>query len=120
MNKLYTVVIALFMLNLATFSIQAQHYDLEASLKKEITTYQQSFTQKVIFDISRYFKFRGKVLPEITRHFRGIKVTRRQPGKDPAYFEFIYKKKTLYLSEPEVRKLVGLGEQVALKVAASN
>lgn len=96
-----------------SFATYAQNNKLEASLKKEIQTYQKSFTHKVIFDISRYFKFRGKVLPEITRYFRGIKVTRKQAGREPAYFEFLYKKKTLYMAESEVRKLVGLAEQVS-------
>ncbi|HAS44553.1 MAG TPA: hypothetical protein DCS93_29005 [Microscillaceae bacterium] len=99
------------LLGFMTFAAQAQSNHLEASLKKEIQTYQKSFTQKVIFDISRYFKFKRRVIPEITRYFRGIKVTRKESNNEPAYFEFLYKNKTLNLSESEVRKLVGLSPQ---------
>ncbi|OJJ15538.1 hypothetical protein BKI52_37265 [marine bacterium AO1-C] len=112
MNNSRRLFLTLGLLGFITFATYAQSNHLEASLKKEIQTYQKSFTQKVIFDISRYFKFRGKVIPEITRYFRGIKVTRKEANREPAYFEFLYKNKTLYLPEAEVRKLVGLSAQV--------
>jgi len=103
---------SLGLLGFITFATQAQSNYLETSLKKEIQTYQKSFTQKVIFDISRYFRFKRKVIPEITRYFRGIKVTRKEFNNEPAYFEFLYKNNTLHLSESEVRKLVGLSTHV--------
>ncbi|WP_299464922.1 hypothetical protein [uncultured Microscilla sp.] len=117
MNKLLIALLAFSLLSTFSYTSLAQHQKIEASLKKEIKDYHKSFTQKVIFDISRYFKYRGKVLPEITRYFRGIKVTRRQTAsQEPALYEFLYHNQTIKLPEPEVRKLVGLQTQLALNL----
>lgn len=117
MNKLLISLLASSLFTLFSYSGFAQQQNIEASLKKEIKEYHKSFTQKVIFDISRYFKYRGKVLPEITRYFRGIKVTRRQlTNKEPALYEFLYHNKTIRLPEQEVRSLVGLQAQLALNI----
>lgn len=122
MTKLLISLLTFSLLTMFSFSSPAQDANpsVEASLKKEIKNYHKSFTQKVIFDISRYFRYKGKVLPEITRYFRGIKVTRKQTSKEPARYEFVYQEKTINLSEAEVRKLVGLQKQVSLKVGGSD
>jgi hypothetical protein len=121
MNKLLITLLASSLFTLFSYTSFAQQANVEASLKKEITTYHKSFTQKVIFDISRYFKYRGKVLPEITRYFRGIKVTRRQlTSKEPASYEFLYQNQTIKLPEQEVRRLVGLQTQLALNINGSD
>lgn len=112
MKSLKRFLFTLGILSTLSFAAYSQSNHLEASLKKEIKTYQKSFTQKVIFDISRYFKFRGKVIPEITRYFRGIRVTRKEMSNKPAYFEFLYQSQTLYIPESEIRKLVGLEAHV--------
>ena len=122
MTKLLTAFLAFSLFTMFSFSALAQdaNTNVEASLKKEIKDYHKSFTQKIIFDISRYFRYRGKVLPEITRYFRGIKVTRKQTSKEPARYEFVYQKRTINLSEAEVRKLVGLQKKLSMKVAGSD
>lgn len=109
--------LTMLLIHSINFVAYSQKNTFRKKIEKEISTYPKAFAQRVIFDVSRYFRMRGGVLAEVKLHFRGMQITRRQLSANTCIYEFHRKYRKIILSESDVRKLVGLPPNAAVLYA---
>lgn len=111
---LFIILLSIYLFNSVS---DAQTPSFRASVEKEIITYRRAFAQRVIFHVNRYFKMRGRVLPEMHIRFRGMLVVRKQLSEETCVYEFYRHHQKLTLAEGDVRTLAGLTPQPIVLMA---